>query len=110
MIKGRNCKNPPYRTMTDGKWESLGQTITIKKALDLWWNSIRVRTPNGMESRVFTIYKCYDGDYDIANMADWLEIDENDLLKCKITLDEGYDEDSDGYPIVFATLQWGREQ
>lgn len=110
MIKGRSCKNPPYEFMTEKKWDSLGETITIKQALDMWWNSVRVRTPNGMEKHTFTVYKCYDGEYDLSDMADVLEISEKDILKCKITLDDEYDEDSDGYPIVFATLDWGMNQ
>lgn len=105
MIKGRSCKNPPYEFMTAKKMDSLGETMTIKKALDMWWNSVRVRTPKGMEPHTFIMYKCDDGEYDLADMADVLEISEEDILKCKITLDEQYDEDSDGYPIVFATLE-----
>ena len=110
MVKGRSRKDPPYEYMTEAKWNSLGKTMTIKKALDMWWNSVRVRTPKGMESHVFTMYKCYDGEYDLSDMEDVLDIAEEDILKYKITLDEEYDEDSDGYPIVFATLDWGRNQ
>lgn len=104
MIKGRSCKNPPYKYMTDKKWDSLGETITIKEALDMWWNSVRVRTPKGIENHIFTMYKCCDGEYVLDDMADILEISEEDILKCTITLDDEYDDDGDEYPIVYATL------
>lgn len=85
-------KHIPYEYMTDKKWNSLGETMTLKNAMDLWWNSIRVRTPN---KEVITCYKCYDGDYEIMG---------NLKLNAKITLDDEYNEDADGYPIIFATL------
>lgn len=105
MVKGRSRKNPPYRAITDAKWDSLGETLTVKKALDLWWNSIRVRMPNGKDYHRFLIYKCYDGEYVLDDMAEALGISEEEVLKLNITLDEDYDEDSDGYPIAFAKLE-----
>ena len=41
VIKGRANKNPPYEYITRAKWNSLGQTMTLQKALNKWWNSIR---------------------------------------------------------------------
>ena len=41
MIYGRSRKNPPYKYMTVGKDDSLGQTITVKK-----WLSNRLRNTN----------------------------------------------------------------
>lgn len=93
-MKRKGMKNPPYRAMTVEKWDSLGQTMSLKQAMDLWWNSIRVRTPNN----IALCYKCYDGDYEI--MAEFDDVN----LESQITLDVEYDEDADGYPIVFATL------
>ena len=80
--------------------------MTIKQALDIWWNSIRVRMPKGVEPHKFIIYKCSNGEYNLDDMEDVLEINEEDLLKCTITLDDNYDNDSDGYPIAFAELNF----
>lgn len=100
---GRSRKNPPYKWMTDAKWNSLGQTITVKKALDLWWNSVRVRIP--AKSETVCIYKCYDGEYETSQLEKVLKCSDEEALKYSIELDNSYDDDSDGYPIVFATLQ-----
>ncbi len=100
---GRSRKNPPYKWMTDAKWNSLGETVTVKKALDLWWNSVRVRIPT--ESKTVCIYKCYDGEYETSQLEKVLKCSDEEVLKYSIELDNSYDEDSDGYPIVFATLQ-----
>ena len=100
MIKGRSNQNPPYKYMTDAKWSSLGETMTLKKALDKWWNSIRIK----VNDNITINYKCYDGEYDIYELADELELDEDEVLKLQITLNDEYDDDGDGYPIVYATL------
>lgn len=106
MIKGRSCKNPPYEFMTRAKVNSLGKTLTIKQALDKWWNSVRVHLPNGDTA---IIYKCDDGEYELYEMkfvskvSDW-DAKDADILKMKIRLDDRAHEDGDGLPIVFATL------
>ena len=84
-------KNPPYEHLTTAKWNSLGKTMTLKDALDCWWNSIRVRTSKG----ILCCYKCHDNTYE----HDGIRLDRI------ITLDNEYDEDADGYPIVFATAK-----
>ena len=99
---GRSRKNPPYRWMTDAKWDSLGKTLTVKKALDLWWNSIRVKVPVGQ--KIACIYKCYDGEYETSQLEQLLKCSDEEVLQYSIELDNAYDEDSDGYPIVHATL------
>lgn len=100
---GRSRKNPPYKWVTDAKWNSLGKTITIKKALDLWWNSVRVRVPAKIETAC--IYKCYDGEYETSELEKILKCSDEEVLKYLIELDDSYEEDGDGYPIVFATLK-----
>lgn len=100
MIKGRSCKNPPYEYMTDAKWETLGETMTLKEALDKWWNSIRIK----VNDNITVNYKCYDGEYEIYELADELKLDEDKVLKLKIKLNDEYCEDGDGYPIVYANL------
>jgi hypothetical protein len=99
---GRSRKNPPYKWVTEAKWDSLGETMTVKKALDLWWNSIRVRIPE--ESKTVCIYKCYDGEYETSQLEQTLKCSDVEASKLLIKLDNSYDEDADGYPIVFATL------
>ena len=105
-LKGRPNKNAPYQWMTDEKWGSLGETMTIKEALDLWWNCIHVRLPNG--DRAY-IYKCSDGWYEIDSLLSSsyikkLKLDVKKVLALKITLDNEYDEDDEENPIVSATL------
>ena len=85
--------NLPYEYMTDEKWDSLGETMTLKEACDLGWNSIRVRVKGRKDDRTRCCYLCNDGYYELDGLT-------KELL---ITLDDGYDDDSDGYPIVFAT-------
>ena len=86
----------PYKSMTSKKWDSLGEELTLKQALDLWWNSVRVRTKKG----TITCYKTCDKEY-IVN-GDYAT---KDQLNKTILLDEEYDLDADNYPIVFATLK-----
>ena len=81
--------NLPYEYMTDEKWDSLGGTMTLQEACDMGWNSIRVRTRGSTKC----CYRCDDGDYVLDSLT-------KDTV---ITLDNEYDDDSDGYPIVFAT-------
>jgi len=102
MIYGRSCKNPPYKYLTVSKDNSLGQIITVKKRLDLWWNSVRVRVPGKTETAC--IYKCYDGSYETYELEQMLGCSDEEVLKLKIKLDGCEDEDLDGYPIVYATL------
>lgn len=106
MVKGRSCKNPPYEFVTRAKWNSLGQTLTVKQALDKWWNSIRVHLPNG---DIALIYKCYDGEYEVSEMrfisqARGCNQKDEEILKMHIQLDDEYHEDGDGYPIIYANL------
>ena len=80
-----------YECLTNDKYDSLGKEMTVREALDLWWNSIRIRTADG----ILCCYKRHDGSY---------ELNERDILDKRILLDGEWLEDGDGYPIVFATL------
>lgn len=91
-MKKKNL-NLPYEYMTDEKWDSLGKTMTLKEACDLGWNSIRVRPVGRTDDRVRCCYRCNDGSYEFDGLP----------AKLDIRLDFEYDEDGDGYPIVFAT-------
>ena len=99
---GRSCKRPPYRYLTVAKDNSLGQTLTVRKRLDLWWNSVRVRVSG--KSETVCIYKCHDGFYETYELEQALNCSDEQVLTLKIKLDGCEDEDADGYPIVFATL------
>lgn len=81
--------NLPYEYMTNEKWDSLGETMTLQEACDLGWNSIRVRTRGNTKC----CYRCDDGDYVLDGLT----------KETVIKLDDEYDDDGDGYPIVFAT-------
>lgn len=105
-MKGRSRKNPPYQYVTDAKWASLGTTMTVKEALDLWWNSIRIKVINTEGKEIVAcIYKCCNGYYEVFDLADAFGVDDEAVLKLPIKLDEAYDEDADGYPIVEAQLR-----
>jgi len=86
--------NLPYEYMTAEKWTSLGDTMTLQEACDLGWNSIRVRVKGKKDNRTRCCYLCNDGDYELDGLT----------KKLLITLDDEYDEDADGYPIVYATM------
>lgn len=83
-----------YKSMSKAKWASLGETMTLKDALDLWWNSVRI------DGEIY--YKTHTGNYETPED----DIPE-ELLNRKITLWNEYDNDSDGYPIVYA--DWSEE-
>ena len=103
-IKGRARKEPPYEYMTGKKWDSLGQTLTLKRALNLWWNSIRFKTKKYGK---LLAYKSYDGEYVFMTYVGSEELEDEEveaLLKSKIELDNDYYEDADGYPVVDGNL------
>ena len=79
-----------YSEVSWSKFNSLGQTMTLKDALDLWWNSVRI-DGKGYFKSFENSYEDFEGN----------ELDDN-LLNRKIKLDDEFDEDSDGYPIVGA--------
>lgn len=103
-IKGRSRKNPPYKYMTDAKWDTLGEIMSVKKALDVWWNSIRIRFDTTEKQGVACIYKCHDGSYEISDLKEAFGWSDKQVLEHWIHINDQYDEDADGYPIVFATL------
>lgn len=79
-----------YSEVSWSKFNSLGQTMTLKDALDLWWNSVRIGDKGYFKS-FENSYEDFEGN----------ELDDN-LLNRKIKLNDEFDEDSDGYPIVSA--------
>ena len=91
-----------YRDI-DEKWWSCGETMTLKEALDLWWNSVRIEVPvnDGKEKKIYVCYKCAytdkDGPYELDGLP-------KSFLKEEIYLSQEYDEDADGYPYVTAVF------
>lgn len=81
-----------YSEVSWSKFNSLGQTMTLKDALDLWWNSVRI-DGKGYFKSFENSYEDFEGN----------ELDGN-LLNRKIRLNDEFDEDSDGYPIVGAVF------
>lgn len=80
----------------DKAW-SCGETMKLKEALDLWWNSVRIRTDEGTVLCYKNAYTC-DEPYTIGNLPKL-------ALKREVVLDDEWDEDADGYPIVYAKFK-----
>lgn len=90
---GRSCKNPPYEYMTSKKYDSIGETMPLKKALNMWWNCVRLVFDN----ETYYCYKCCDGEYELNGL-------DEAYLNVPVELEDDYDEDADGYPIIYAHL------
>ena len=100
--KYKNINNIPYGYFNKRKHDSLGKTMTIRQALDLWWNSVRIRLIGDLT--YFVCYKCSDYTYELDGLDEELGLTEKKLLRKKIELEDCWEVDSDGYPIVFAKL------
>lgn len=100
----KNIHNIPYELITKKKWDSLGQTMTLKQALDLWWNSVRFE----INGKNYICYKTCDYDYDLLHdLCEDLGMTEKQVLALEITLDDWYNFDADDYPIIYGTLNLG---
>jgi len=82
-----------YTDIESKSW-SCGETMVLKDALDLWWNSVRVRTEDGVVLCYKNAYTC-DEPYTIGDLP-------KSALAKLVKLDDSWDEDADGYPIVYA--------
>lgn len=78
-----------YYDMDEKYWTINNPDITLKKALDCWWNSIRIEGNTVYKNA----YTC-DASYELDGLK------QKDL-KRHILIDH-WDEDEDGYPIAFA--------
>lgn len=80
--------------VTDRMLKSLGWKMTVRDACACGWNSVRVYEEDGIafySSRDNTfIVDCYDGPDD-------------EFLDMEVELDDYWQEDEDGYPIVYGT-------
>ena len=88
--------NLNYEKITKQKLNSLGKTMTLRTALELAWNSVRFKVDD--EWRI--CYLCTDGTFALDGLSD-------DYLDEYIDLENEWDYDSDGYPIVYAKLTEG---
>lgn len=84
-----------YTELTYEKENSLGQTMPLKEALDLYWNSVRIKE-NGKEH---ICYLRFDGTYVLDGLPE-------ESLNRYVRLNDEYSEDGDGYPIVYATFEF----
>lgn len=84
-----------YLTLTYEKEKSLGQIMTLKEALDLYWNSVRIK----IGDKEHICYLRYDGIYELDGLSE-------EYLNHRICLNDEYSEDADGYPIIYATFEY----
>lgn len=82
-----------FECISDLKLKSLGQTMTVADACKLLWNSVRVYGTEGI---------AYYSPKDNELVVDNCETPE-DFLKMKIQLDDFWQEDADGFPIVYGS-------
>lgn len=78
----------------EAKSWSCGETMTLKEVLDLWWNSVRIRNNKTIELCYKTAYTC-DEPYSLDTLP-------KSALKKLVKVDDEWDYDADGYPIVYA--------
>lgn len=78
-----------YYDMDEKLWTVNNPDITLKDALDCWWNSVRI-DKNIVYKNAYTC--------DVAYELDGLKQKD---LKRKILI-TNWDQDADGYPIAFA--------
>ena len=82
-----------YYDMDEKLWTVNNPDITLKEALDCWWNSIRIEKNDNDNCVYKNAYTC-DPIYELDNLS------KKDLNR-NILIDH-WDEDADGYPIAFA--------
>lgn len=89
-----------YTEMSSEKWNSLDSDVKVKDLLDMWWNSVRIKG-KGIKGTALLYKACHDGSYE-------LDEDHNshgeDILNMTVHTHYEYDEDADGYPIIYAKL------
>ena len=103
---GKTRFNLPYEKITATKWDSMGSTMRLSKALNMGWNSVRF----AIRGKRFLCYRCCDGSYDLLSrdggngLLEELNLTEKEALDLHIELADDYYEDSDGYPVINATV------
>ena len=92
-----------YEEITSEKEDSLGKTMTVKDACDLWWNSVRIQSDEEI-----IVWKNIDDDSYSSNIYEDYDEDDSEelkeLLNKEITLESDYYYDEDGYPVVDAVF------
>lgn len=82
-----------FESISDLKLKSLGQIMTVADACKLMWNSVRVYGTEGI---------AYYSPRDNQLVVDGCD-KPKDFLKMKIQLDDSWQEDNDGFPIVYGS-------
>lgn len=78
-----------YHNIDDKTW-TLGEQMTLRELLDCWWNSVRIAGNSCYKNAYYE-----DSEYELG------DLDESDLDRV-VEVDDDYDYDADGYPIVYA--------
>ena len=78
-----------YHNIDDKTW-TLGEQLTLRELLDCWWNSVRIAGTCCYKNAYYE-----HGEYELGNL------NESDLDRI-VEVDDDYDYDGDGYPIVYA--------
>jgi len=89
-----------YKIITNRKVESLDSVLSLKEALDLWWNRIDFEI-DGVN--YFGYIQIDDGKYYIENGDNGAQVKGENLKKVlsqTIKLAKGWDIDTDGNPII----------
>lgn len=81
-----------YILLTDAKKDSLGKIMKLRDLLDLWWNSVRI------DGNI-----CYKNSYEEDDKYELDNLAKTDLDR-KVLVKNWWDEDGDGYPIVYASF------
>ena len=91
-------QNIPYDVITLEKRSSLGAILTVQELLDMWWNSVRIRW---VDENVPTAlcYKDINGTYSIDDYEH--NPQDVDVLHMKVQVEDHFDYDADGYPIIY---------
>jgi len=83
--------------ITNTMWKSLGQKMTVRDACKCGWNSVRV--PYGeYADEAIAYYDEADGTFGVDG---YLCGPDEELLDMEVELEDHWDEDEDGYPIVY---------
>lgn len=81
--------------MNDDKDNSLGETMKLRDLLDCWWNCVHTNKGTCWKDAYYN----QDGSMYTLNGA----LTEEDLDK-EVQVDDEWEEDGDGYPIVFCNF------
>jgi len=88
-----------YSYVDNQKLGTLDQVIVLRDLLDVMWNAVYL-SGKGIDGRA-VLFRDLDGEYELALHKHSFG---EDILKMKVKTADSYDEDDDGYPIIYAKL------